>query len=183
MQSTHESQKIAGMAKATRRRLKFVAGALAVFVALAVFGSPAAVLAQGSSQNPEGSWLYTVTIPVPGSDPFIFQGIETYSAGGGYVEADQLSFSPGSLATAGHGGWVSTGRDTFILTYINLTYDAYGNATGSSKVRQATKISGNNYTGSGGYFYYSATGEVVSSGTFTITAKRIAVQAPRDGQQ
>jgi hypothetical protein len=82
------------MAKAARRHLQNVAAALAVLVVLTVFGNPAAVSAQNfhpgnvASQNPEGSWLYTVTIPNPGSAPLVFQGIETYSAGGGYVEAD-----------------------------------------------------------------------------------------------
>jgi hypothetical protein len=95
------------------------------------------------------------------------------------VEADQLSFTPGYLATAGHGGWKSTGKDGFLLTYMNLTYDANGNPTGTGKVRQTTTISGNSYSGSGDYAYYDVYGNVVASGTFTITAKRILVQAPK----
>jgi hypothetical protein len=91
------------------------------------------------------------------------------------VEADQLSFTPGYLATAGHGGWKSTGNDTFLLTYMNLTYDANGNPTGSGKVRQTTTMSKNSYSGSGDFFYYDLNGKVVASGTFTITAKRILV--------
>jgi hypothetical protein len=186
MKSTHtQSRNLEGMAKPRRRHLHNVVAVLAVLVGLAAFGSPTAVLAQNfnesnvASQNPEGSWLYTVTIPNSGSAPTVFQGIETYSAGGGYVEADQLSFTYGYLATAGHGAWASTGNNTFLLTYINLTYDGAGNATGSSKVRQTTRISGNSYSGSGDYSYYDLNGEVVASGTFTITAKRILVQAPK----
>src|SRR3979490_2355617 len=57
--------------------------------------------------RPEGSWLYPVTIP--GS---AFQGIETYSTGGGYTEADQLSFNPLAVASAGHGAWQMTGQRT-----------------------------------------------------------------------
>jgi hypothetical protein len=79
-------------------------------VALAVLGSPTAVLAQNAaSQGPEGSWLYTVTIP-GSAGTFVFKGLEIYAAGGGYVEADQLSFMPTSVASAGHGAWQSTGR-------------------------------------------------------------------------
>jgi len=130
-------------------------------------------------QGPEGSWLYTVTIP-----GYTFQGIETYSVGGGYSEADQLSFSPTSVASAGHGAWKSTGEGTFLLTYLNLTFDSFssGNATGTLRVRQTTKLdrTGNSYTGSGDYTYYDLDGNPIPSisGTFTITAKRIVVQAP-----
>jgi hypothetical protein len=164
--------------KVNRRQLLKGAAVLTALVALAVLGSPTSALAQ-TAQGLEGSWAYTVTIPNPGGSPLVFLGIETYSAGGGYVEADQLSFSPGSLATAGHGVWKSTGANKFLLTYINLTYDANGNPTGSSKVRQTTKLEGNRYSGSGDYAYYDVNGNVVLSGTFTITATRILVEAPQ----
>jgi hypothetical protein len=126
----------------------------------------------------EGSWLYTVTIP--GSSPVVFLGTETYAEGGGYSEADQLSFTPGYLATAGHGAWKETSERSFLLTYMNLTYDAYGNATGTSKVRQTMKLAddGTEYGGSGDFFYYDLYGNVVASGAFTITAKKIAVERP-----
>ena len=132
------------------------------------------------TQGPEGSWIYTVTIT-----GYTFKGIETYSAGGGYTEADQLSFIPFGVASAGHGAWKMTGEKTFDLTYINLTFDAFssGNPTGTLKVRQTTTISksGNSYTGSGDYTYYDLNDDPVPSisGTFTITAKRIVVQAPK----
>lgn len=166
--------------KENRRRLLKGAAALAVLVALAVLGGPTGAFAQpsnASTQTPEGSWLYTVTIP-SSSGPFVFLGTETYAAGGGYVEADQLSFTPGYLATAGHGVWKNTGNNTFLLTYVNLTYDATGTATGTSKIRQTTTMTGRSYSGSGDYAYYDLNGNVVASGTFTITAKRILVEAP-----
>ncbi len=185
MNSAHkEFRNLTNLVKTTRRRLLSGAAALTVLIALAALGSPATAFAQDStqskaaSQTPEGSWLYTVTIPNPPNAPIVFLGTETYSAGGGYVEADQLSFTPGYLATAGHGGWQSTGKDAFLLTYMNLTYDANGNPTGSGEVRQTTTMSGNSYSGSGDYAYYDVNGNVVASGTFTITAKRIIVQAP-----
>lgn len=97
------------------------------------------------------------------------------------MEADQLSFMPGSLATAGHGAWKTTAGNRFLLTYVNLTYDATGTPTGSSKVRQTTKLArtGNSYSGSGDYAYYDLNGNVVLFGTFTITAQRILVEAPQ----
>jgi len=49
-------------------------------------------------------------------------------------------------------------------------------------MRQTTTISksGNSYTGSGDYTYYDLDGNAIPSisGTFTITAMRIVVQAP-----
>jgi hypothetical protein len=184
MNSAHkEVRNMTNLVKTTRRRLFNGAAALTILIALAAFGSSAAVFAQDSVQKkatnrtPEGSWLYTVTIPTGGA-PIVFLGTETYAAGGGYSEADQLSFTPGYLATAGHGAWKSTGANTFILTYKNLTYDASGNPTGSGEVRQTTTMNGNTYNGSGDYAYFDTNGNVVASGTFTIAAKRIIVQAP-----
>ena len=169
--------------------LKLSVAVLTVLVALIPLRAPAVATAQSTAQlsvslqqakGPEGSWLYTVTIP-----GYTFQGIETYSAGGGYTEADQLSFNPLAVASAGHGAWQMTGQRTFNLTYVNLTFDAFssGNPTGTLKVRQTTMIarSGNSYTGSGDYTYYDLDGNPIPSisGTFTITARRIVVQAPK----
>jgi hypothetical protein len=173
--------------------LKLSAAVSTVLVALVPFGTPPAATAQDTAaskaefsvlpqqfQGPEGSWLYIVKIP-----GYTFQGLETYSAGGGYTEADQLSFNPLAVASAGHGVWKMTGEKTFVLTYLNLTFDGFstGNPTGKLKVRQTTKIdkSGNFYTGSGDYTYYDLDGKPIPSisGTFTITATRIVMQAPK----
>jgi hypothetical protein len=179
------------MNKKTCPFLKLSAAALTVLVFLILLGVPTAASAQNPAgsiaqlsgilpQGPEGSWLYTVTIP-----GYTFQGIETYSAGGGYTEADQLSFNPLAVASAGHGTWERTGARTFDLTYLNLTFDSFGsgNPTGTLKVRQTTAIdkSGNSYTGSGDYTYYDLHGNPILSisGTFTITATRIVVEAPK----
>jgi hypothetical protein len=174
--------------KKTCQLLKASAAALTILVALMLLGAPKAAAQNADEskvqckrlpQGPEGSWLYTVTIP-----GYTFQGIETYSAGGGYTEADQLSFNPIAVASAGHGAWKMTGERTFDLTYVNLTFDSFstGNPTGTLKVRQTTKIdkSGNSYTGSGDYTYYDLHGNPIPSisGTFTITARRIVVQDP-----
>jgi hypothetical protein len=163
--------------------LKLSTAAFTVLVALVLMGVPTRAAAQDQGNTPlgpQGSWLYTVTIP----GFTTFQGIETYSAGGGYSEADQLSFNPIAVASAGHGAWKMTGDRTFGLRYINLTFDAFstGNPTGTLRVRQTTTISnsGNSYSGWGDYAYYDLNGNAIAglSGTFTITAKRIVVQAP-----
>ena len=114
MNSHKQFRNITDLVMAKRGQLVRGAAAFTLLVALAVFGNPAAAFAQDSqnqdavqnnvaSETPEGSWLYTVTIPNPLGAPIVFVGTETYAAGGGYVEADQLSFTSGYLATAGHG--------------------------------------------------------------------------------
>jgi len=129
----------------SRQFLKLSVAALTVMAAL-ILGAPTAATAQtttqlsGSTQQsvrPQGSWLYTVTIP-----GFTFQGIETYSAGGGYTEADQLSFNPLAVASAGHGAWQMTGARTFNLTYLNLTFDGFstGNPTGTLRCARLPQL-------------------------------------------
>jgi hypothetical protein len=149
--------------------------------AIAVQGNTGSLFSAASPSLPTGTWLYTVAIPSPGSADFVFQGTETYTLDGGYSEADQLSFTPGYLATPGHGAWASASAHTFLLTYMNLTYDASGNATGTGRVRQRATLdhSGNTYQGAGDFYYYDMTGAVVFNGTFTITAVRIGVEAPQ----
>jgi hypothetical protein len=158
----------------------FTSAGLVVLLSIALLGSSTAAFADpnGSSREPEGSWLYTVTIPDFGS----FQGVETYSTGGAYSEADQLSFSPGTVASAGHGAWKSLGGGKFLLTYVNLTFDKFstGAPTGTSKVRLTATIdrTGNSYSGSGDFNYFDPVGNPVFGGSFTITATRILVEPP-----
>jgi hypothetical protein len=132
-----------------------------------------------TTTGPQGSWLYTVT--VPGLSPPVFQGLETYAAGGGYEETDQLSYRLGYLASPGHGAWKTTRAGAFLLTFQQLTFDNTGNPTGISKILQTATIAsdGNSYAGSGTFAYYDTNGHLIpgASGTFAIHATRIAVQA------
>jgi hypothetical protein len=114
--------------KIKRRQLLKGAGALSALGALAALGSPTAAFAKNTNagQGPEGSWLYTVTVTSSSGPPSTVLGLETYAAGGGYVETDQFSFMHSSLATPGHGSWKSTGERTFLLTYLTLSYDTQG---------------------------------------------------------
>ena len=163
----------------TKFRYLFTSAGLVALLSIALLGSSTAAFADsnGSSREPEGSWLYTVTIPGFGS----FKRIETYSAGSGYSEVE-LSFSPDAVASAGHGAWKSTVRADFLLTYANLTFDKFstGVPTGTSKVRQTATIdkTGNSYSGSGDFNYFDTDGSPVFGGTFTVTATRILVEAP-----
>ena len=158
--------------------------ALPALIVVGMLGNLAPARAQPMVlQHPVGSWLYTVTIPVDDNPAhnIVFQGVETYMLGGGYIETDQLSFSPTlGLSTPSHGSWASTGGSDFLMTYVNFTFDNTGTAQGKGLVRQTATISADkkSYRGSGDFSYFDPTGKVVLAGTFTVTATRIQVQAP-----
>jgi len=170
------------LGKTKRRQLLKSAGALSALGALAALESPTAAFAQNThaGQGPEGSWLYTVTATSSSGPPSTVLGLETYSAGGGYIETDQFSFMHSSLATPGHGSWKLTGARTFLLTYINLSYDTHGTPQGTTKIRQVATLNqaGTAYSGTGNFGVYDVHGNVILSGTFTIKATRIGVESP-----
>ena len=158
--------------------------ALPALIVVGTLGNLAPARAQPMVlQHPVGSWLYTVTIPVDDNPAhnIVFQGVETYMLGGGYIETDQLSFSPTlGLSTPSHGSWASKGGSDFLMTYLNFTFDSTGTAQGKGMIRQTATIGKDkkSYSGSGDFSYFDPTGKVVLAGTFTVTATRIEVQAP-----
>ena len=170
------------LGKTKRRQVLKGVGALSALGALAALESPSAAFAKNTNggQGPEGSWLYTVTAKSSSGPPTTVLGLETYAAGGGYIETDQFSFMHSSLATPGHGSWKSTGVRTFLLTYLTLSYDTQGAPQGTSKIRQVATLNqaGTAYSGSGNFDVYDVHGNVILSGTFTIKATRIRVEAP-----
>ena len=170
------------LVRTKRRQLVKGAGVLSALGALSVLGQPMVAFAEsaGAGQGPEGSWLYTVTPTSSSGLPSPVLGLETYAAGGGYTEIDQLSFMPSTLATPGHGSWKLTGERTFLLTYLTLNHDAKGTFQGTSKIRQVATLNpaGTAYSGSGDFNVYDVQGNVLLSGTFTIQATRIRVETP-----
>jgi hypothetical protein len=168
--------------KTKRRQLLKGARALITLGALTVLGRPMAAFAKNTDtgQSPEGSWLFTVTATSSSGLPSPIIGLETYAAGGGYTETDQLSFMPSSLATPGHGAWKRTGSRTFLLTYLTLNHDTKGTFQGTSKIRQIATLNdaGNAYSGSGNFDVYDVHGKVILSGTFSVRATRILVETP-----
>ena len=170
------------LAQTKRRQLLKGAGVLSALGALTALGQPMAAFAAstGADQGPEGSWLYRVTATSSSGLPSPVLGLETYAAGGGYTETDQLSFMPSSLATPGHGSWKRTGERTFLLTYLTLNHDTNGTFQGTSKIRQVATLNqtGTAYSGSGNFDVYDVHGNVILSGTFTIRATRIRVETP-----
>src|SRR5436853_1408909 len=170
------------LGKTKRRQLLKSAGVLSALGALTALGGPMTAFAKNTDagQGPEGSWLFTVTATSSSGLPSPIMGIETYAAGGGYTETDQLSFMPSSLATPGHGSWKRTGERSFLLTYLTLNHDTQGTFQGTSKIRQVARLNqtGTAYSGSGNFDVYDVHGNVILSGTFTIRATRIRVETP-----
>ncbi len=170
------------LGKTKRRQLLKGAGVLSALGVLTALESPTAAFAKnsGAGQGPEGSWLFAVTATSASGLPSPILGLETYAAGGGYTETDQLSFMPSSLATPGHGSWRSTGERTFLLTYLTLNHDTQGTFQGTSKIRQIATLNeaDNAYSGSGNFDVYDVHGNVILSGTFTIQATRVRIETP-----
>jgi hypothetical protein len=159
--------------------------AFSALVAFGLLGNPGSALAQDTQggKTPVGSWLYTVTIPMDQNpaNNVVFQGVETYIPGGGYIETDQLSFSPSfGLSTPSHGAWANTSHSEFAMTYLNFSYDKTGASQGMGKVRQLATLSadGLSYKGGGDFVYLDPKGNIVLAGTFTVIATRIQAQAP-----
>ena len=168
----------------TKRRQLLIrgAGVLSALGALTALGRPMEVFAKNTDagQGPEGSWLFTVTTTSSSGLPSPIIGVETYAAGGGYTETDQLSFMPSTLATPGHGSWKRTGERTFLMTYLTLNHDPQGTFQGTSKIRQIATLNEarNAYSGSGSFDVYDVHDNVILSGTFSVQATRIQVETP-----
>lgn len=162
--------------RSNRRQLLKRAGVLGVGAALL---TPVAVSARSTNaaQGPEGSWLSTVTVSGSGGPP-PFLALETFAAGGGYVEIDQADFAPPVFGSPGHGAWESTGEGTFAATFLALNYDAKGVAQGMAKVRGGGTIAedGNSYSGAGNLEVFDVNGKLVFSANFTTQSKRIRVE-------
>src|ERR1700730_17349691 len=98
-----------------RRQLLKRAGA---FGALAALLSPVSAIASSTNvEGPEGSWLSTITVVGSGAPP-PFLALETFTAGGEYVEIDQADFSPPVFGSPGHGAWEMTGERSFAATFL-----------------------------------------------------------------
>jgi hypothetical protein len=177
-----ELEYMTNLGRTKRRQLLKGAGTLSALGALTALGKPAVAFANSTNaaQGPEGSWFFTVTASSSSGLPSPIVGLETYAAGGGYTETDQLSFMPSTLATPGHGSWKRTGERTFLLTYLTLNHDTAGTFQGTSKIRQVATLNdaGDAYSGSGNFDVYDVQGTILLSGTFTIHATRIRVEAP-----
>ena len=90
---------------------------------------------RGNSDALLGTWMVQVSIDptsVPPGSLLNFTEVDTYDAGGGFVESNN---GPGAGGPAGQGNWVRTGERQFALTQLRLGFDAGNNFTGINKIR------------------------------------------------
>jgi hypothetical protein len=89
----------------------------------------------GNSDALLGTWIVQVSIDpttVPPGSLLNFTELDTYDAGGGFVESNS---GPGAGGPAGQGNWVRTGDRQFALTQLRLGFDAANNFTTINKIR------------------------------------------------
>lgn len=115
-----------------------------IFLAFVVTGVLAILAPRAAAQsNPEaaaepgqqivGTWIFNLT---PASGP-PFKALHTYTVDGGLVVVNSQSPSTG---TAAFGEWVRTGDREFDSTFVRFNFDAQGNFTGTTKVREHIKL-------------------------------------------
>ena len=105
----------------------------------------------GDSDALLGTWIVQVSIDpatVPPGSLLNFTELDTYDAGGGFVESNS---GPGAGGPAGQGNWVRTGHHQFGLTQLRLGFDAEKNFTEINKIRSSLTLnkSGDEFTVSG----------------------------------
>src|SRR5437879_1998216 len=95
-------------------------------------GNPGALL---------GTWLVQVSVDpstVPPGSLLNFTEIDTYDAGGGFVESNS---GPAAGGPPGQGNWVRTGHHQFALTQLRLGFDASHTFTSINKIRTSLTLS------------------------------------------
>ena len=97
-----------------------------------------------------GTWVVQVSLDpntVPPGTPLNFTSLQTFGAGGGFVESNN---GPNSGDPGGQGNFTKTGRRQFSATQARLEFDAAHNFTGSNKVRSHLTLNrtGDEFTGS-----------------------------------
>lgn len=128
-----------------------------------------------------GSWIVTVS---PTGAPFTFQGLLTFTDGGGVIASAQgdilLNAPPGvaAVATAGHGSWARTGPHEYSFTFRQIFYDADGDFQGGAKIRNVATMdsSGAVWTSQFQFEWFDADGNVIFAGDGTQHATRIEVE-------
>jgi hypothetical protein len=93
--------------------------------------------------NPDallGTWIVQVSLDptsVPPGTLLNFTELDTYDAGGGFVESNS---GPAAGGPPGHGNWVRTGHHQFALTQLRLGFDKDNNFTAINKIRSSLTL-------------------------------------------
>lgn len=97
-----------------------------------------------------GTWIVQVSLDprtVPPGTLLNFTKLDTYGAGGGYVQSNN---GPGAGQPPGQGNWVRTGQRQYAATELRLGFDTAHTFTGISKIRTSITLSesGDEFTAS-----------------------------------
>ena len=143
-----------------------IAGAVALPFLMPVQKAVAQSGDSGRGENSDamlGTWIVQVSLDpntVPPGTPLNFTALQTYGAGGGFVESNN---GPNSGGPGGQGNFTRTGHHQFAATQVRLEFDAAHNFTGSNKVRSNLTLNkrGDEFTGSHQVDIYLADGTLL----------------------
>jgi hypothetical protein len=97
----------------------------------------------GDADDLLGTWTVQVSVDpatVPPGAQLNFIELDTYGAGGGFVESNS---GPGAGGPPGQGNWTRTGHHQFALTQLRLGFDAGHNFTSINKIRTSLTLNHN----------------------------------------
>ena len=128
----------------------------------------------GGGGRLDGTWDVLVTLRNCQTNDEIrtFASTTTFMTGGTLL--DSTSGIPPAQKTPGHGVWRHDSRNNYQFSFKNFNFDAAGNYTGWTIVRQVATLNsnGNDYTSSGTSEVYAPNGTLLFNGCSTTTATR-----------
>jgi len=138
------------------------------------------VLALGASavaQAPiQGSWIFTLTPPPGGGDPF--SAVASFAEGGVFVATGQNDRAVVPVSEL-HGSWERIARDLYGSTTYFFSFDATGHAVGMLQTNQVFRLtSRNTLVGAANLSFCDLQGENCAPlpGVSTVTGKRMIVK-------
>ena len=94
---------------------------------------------QAKKYDLTGTWLLTITPDDPGATPF--PGLYTFTSDGIALFSSVGPPIPG-LGNPGHGVWVRTGQNTFIVKWKQFTFDDILTTNGSLEITSMITLTG-----------------------------------------
>ena len=110
-----------------------LAGLVVVIISAVLFAVNAERNENAGENALVGSWKVRVNAVT--GPPAHFDELITFSPGGGILESNNFPFfQSGLTASAGHGTWHYTGKQTFSFTFVKFLYTTTGQSAGTLKV-------------------------------------------------
>lgn len=160
------------MAHMDRRQLLMGGAAGVLGLAAAALGPSSALADEGESEGPMGTWDIQVTDATAQGGPSTFEAATTFAPGGGVVNIDATSPSPGL------GSWSGRENGAFMARFMQFSFNSF-NPADTSTVKLVVAIdgksSGNTISGTFTYVVYALNGSVLfPSGKGSFTGTRFA---------